>query len=225
MNLYSVTQMREAERCAEIEYGIPLADLMDNAGKGLARAALEMLPQPEGVIGIFCGNGNNGGDGYVCATELLRFEKKVAVWAIGADQLPDGSLVWRAAEACKAAGGTIMPVSSELQANDVRCSLLVDALLGTGLTRPVSGLYAHAVALTNAVPAPVLSCDLPSGIDADTGRVMGTAVRADKTLMMGLGKLACALPPGDAYFGRLAVCDIGLPTALVARLEAAGREN
>ena len=219
--LYSVAQMREAERRTETEYGIPLADLMDNAGKSLARAALEMLPQPEGVIGIFCGNGNNGGDGYVCAAELLRRGRPVAVWGIGAEKLPDGSLARNAADAYLAQGGVILPVSLELKLEDIQCGLIVDALLGTGLDRPVYGLYAHAIWLINEACAPVLSCDLPSGVDADTGQSMGTAVKADKTLMMGLGKLACGLPPGNQCFGQLAVCDIGLPPALVMQFEPA----
>jgi len=221
MPLFTAAQMREAEQRAGTEYGIPLADLMDNAGKGLARAALEMLPRPDGVIGIFCGNGNNGGDGYVCATELLRRGRPVAVWGIGAENLPEGSLVKDAADAYLAAGGVIMPVPPEHMAENVQCGLIVDALLGTGLTRPVSGLYAHAVGLINAVCVPVLACDLPSGVDADTGQTMGTAVKADRTLMMGLGKLACMLPTGCECFGRLEVCDIGLPPKLVAQFEPA----
>jgi len=68
----------------------------------------------------------------------------------------------------------------------------------------------------------MLACDLPSGVDADSGTIIGAAVRADMTLMMGLGKLACALPPGCEFFGRADVCDIGLPPGLVAELEAAG---
>jgi len=217
--LYTVAQMREAERRAETEYGIPLADLMDNAGKGLARAALKMLPQPEGIIGIFCGSGNNGGDGYVCAIELLRRGKPVAVWGIGASTLPDGSLVKNAVNAYLAQGGVILPVTPELRADDIQCGLIVDALLGTGLTRLVSGLYAHVVGLINDAAAPVLSCDLPSGVDADTGQIMGAAVKADKTLLMGLGKLACKLPPGNKYFGQPEVCDIGLPPDLTAQFE------
>jgi len=213
MNLYTVAQMREAEQRAVIEYGIPLAVLMDNAGKGLARAALEMLPRPAGLIGIFCGSGNNGGDGYVCAAELLRQGKHVAVWGVGAELLPEGSLARNAADEYLAAGGVILPISDELN-----CDLIVDALLGTGLIREVSGLYAHVIELINAAAAPVISCDLPSGVDADNGRIMGTAVQADKTLMMGLGKLACTLPPGDKLFGQLEVCDIGLPPDLAAQL-------
>jgi NAD(P)H-hydrate epimerase len=222
MHFYTVAQMREAERRAETEYGIALADLMDNAGKGLARAALEMLPQPDGIIGIFCGSGNNGGDGYVCAAELLRQGRAVAVWGIGAENLPDDSLVKNAANTYLAEGGVILSVSSELKAEDIKCDLIVDALLGTGLTRLVSGQYAYAIELINAASAPVLSCDLPSGIDADSGEIMGTAVKADKTLMMGLAKQACELPPGDKFFGQFEVCDIGLPPALAARFEPVG---
>ena len=223
MQLYTVTQMREAEQRAVTEYGIPLSALMDNAGKALAHAALKMCP--DGVIGIFCGNGNNGGDGYVCAAELLRRGRRVIVWGIGAEALPEGSLVKNAAEAYRAPGGVIIPVSSELQIENIQCDLLVDALLGTGLTRTVTGLYAHAVWLINFVPVPVLACDLPSGVDADTGEIMGAAVQADKTLIMGLGKLACALPPGCACFGQAAVCDIGLPQALIAQFKPIGRTS
>jgi len=222
VNLYNVAQMREAEQRAESEYGIPLSKLMDNAGKGLARAALEMLPQPEDVIGVFCGNGNNGGDGYVCAAELLRRCRCVTVWGIGAENLPEGSLAKNAADAFLAASGAILPITAELTAEDIQCDLIVDALLGTGLARNVSGLYAHAVGLINAANVPVLSCDLPSGVDADTGQIMGEAVQADNTLMMGLGKQACVLPPGRECFGLLEVCDIGLPPSLVARYESAG---
>lgn len=220
--LYTVKQMREAEQRTETEYGIPLADLMRSAGQALARTALAMLPQPDGITGIFCGSGNNGGDGYVCAAQLLRQGKAVTVWGIGAETLPEGSLAKNAADAFLAQGGVILPVAPALAAENIRCDLIVDALLGTGLVRQVSGLYAHAIALINAVAAPVLACDLPSGVDADSGKVMGTAVKADKTLMMGLAKLASQLPPGCEYFGRGELCDIGLPPALVAQIKQKG---
>ena len=215
MKLYSVETMREAERRSESEYGIPLSALMDNAGRGLALAALDLLQNQNGPVGIFCGNGNNGGDGYVCASILTEHKKDVLVWGIGLEKHPAGSLVKNAADAFRGAGGVIRSFSEETSANDIECSLIIDALLGTGLTRPVEGLYAHAIRLINEAPTPVLSCDLPSGVDADTGRIMGLAVRADKTLMMGLAKMACELPPGSEYFGDTEVCDIGLPRELI----------
>jgi len=213
--LYTVAQMQEAERRTECEYGIPLAVLMGNAGRCLTLAAMNMIKNPDDRIGIFCGSGNNGGDGYVCAANLLRHGKNVALWGIGYENLTDGSLVKNAAKAFIAAGGVIRPVSPELTAEDIKCSLIVDTLFGTGLKRPVSGLYAHAVSLINAVSSPVLSCDIPSGVDADTGQIMGIAVYADETLMMGLAKKACVLPPGCKCFGKPTLCDIGLPPELV----------
>jgi len=216
--LYTVAQMQEAERRAETEHGIPLAQLMDSAGRGLSDAAADMLPDAGAAVGIFCGSGNNGGDGYVCATYLMKKGIKVQVWGIGHEKLRDGSLAKNAAGAFLLAGGKINPVSAELKTEDVRCGLVVDALLGTGIGRPVSGLYAHAVGIINAVAIPVLSCDLPSGVDADTGQVMGDAVKADRTLVMGLAKRACALPPGCNCFGKQSLCDIGLPQQLVDQI-------
>ncbi|MCL1810363.1 MAG: NAD(P)H-hydrate epimerase [Clostridiales bacterium] len=217
---FSVAQMQEAERRTETEYGIPLAALMDNAGHGLADAAFGMLPEPGAAVGIFCGSGNNGGDGYVCATYLMNRGAAVTVWGIGHEKLQEGSLAKNAADAFLSAGGKINPVSLELRAENVKCSLIVDALLGTGLGRPVSGLYAHAVDIINSVPVPVMSCDLPSGVDADTGQIMGVAVRADKTLVMGLAKKACLLPPGCGCFGEQSLCDIGLPQQLVDQISS-----
>ena len=215
--LYTVAQVQEAEKRAETEFGIPLADLMEKAGQGLACAALEMLPAPDASIGIFCGSGNNGGDGYVCATRLMSQGKNVTVWGIGHDKLTAGSLAGNAAGAYIAAGGSIRPFSLELTPEDIRCGLIVDSLLGTGLTRPVSGLYSHAIELINSMPSPVLSCDLPSGVGGDDGQIMGVAVNADRTLMMGLAKMACALPPGCDCFGEAMLCDIGLNEPAISK--------
>ena len=217
MKIYTTAQMREAELRAGTEYGISLAALMDNAGNALARAALGM--KPSGSVDIFCGKGNNGGDGYVCAAALLRRGVGVTLWGIGRGKLTSGSLARAAADAFEACGGVIRPFTMEAAGASSDCSLIVDALFGTGLTRPPDGLYAHAVSVINAAGIPVLSCDLPSGVDADTGRIMGAAVRADKTLMLGMAKPACVLPPGSERFGELLLGDIGLPKELVGRFE------
>ena len=203
MKLYTVAEIIQAELRSE-----SLSALMDKAGTGLAEAVLAFFP--EGRIGIFCGSGNNGGDGYVCALRLMELGRDVRLWAIGQDKLPEGSLVKNAADAFLLAGGVILPVSGELAVGDIDCGLLVDCLFGTGLSRPVSGLYAHGIELINESGVPVLSCDVPSGVNADTGEIMGMAVRADKTMVIGMGKMACALSPGMEYFGEQEFCDIGL---------------
>ena len=215
---YAVADMRLAEQRTADEYGVPLAELMDNAGHGLAEAAVAMLCCNRGTVWVFCGSGNNGGDGYVCAAELLRRGIPVAV--VGPDNLADGSLVKAAADRYRTAGGHVVTASEDLSPDAIRGSLIVDALLGTGLDRPVTGLYAHLIGLINAVPLPVLACDVPSGVNADTGAVMGTCVAADQTLVMGLAKPACVLPPGRDCFGRTEVYDIGLPPEVVAGLSA-----
>jgi len=132
--------------------------------------------------------------------------------------LPADSLVGAAACVFVSLGGGICPITMDLRAGAVDGDLIVDALLGTGLTRPLTGLYAHAVAIIHDIGRPVLSCDLPSGVNADTGEVLGTAVRANRTLMLGLAKPACYLPPGCDYFGALSLAGIGLPEALTANL-------
>ena len=200
-NLYSTAQMREAERRAGSEYGISLTMLMDNAGNSLARAALDM--KPGNHVDVFCGQGNNGGDGYVCAAALLRHGADVTVWGIGRGELSGDSLAGAAANAFEAAGGVVCPFTMDGSGVTSNCILIIDALFGTGLVRPLDGLYIHAVSVINASGIPVLSCDLPSGVDADTGRIMGAAVRADRTLMLGLAKPACVLPPGSGCFGEL----------------------
>ena len=208
---YTIAQIRDTEQ-RSVACGVSLAQLMDNAGRALARCALDMNPaQPVIVV---CGAGNNGGDGYVCAAELRRLGLDARVWGIHRDRLIDDSLVGAAAKAYEETGGVIQPLVEGTDAFG-SCGLIIDAVFGTGLSRPVSGVYAHAIRLTRQSGARVLSCDVPSGIDADTGCVMGEAVRADVTLMLGLAKPACHL---NDYFGDARLADIGIPEAAVAGL-------
>ena len=212
MPCYSVAAMQEAERRAGTEYGISLTQLMDRAGKGLARTVRKMVGSSSSVA-IFCGTGNNGGDGYVCARELLRHGMAVSVYAAGSPH--QGGLACDAAVSYRTAGGVVTSVDDLAM---VDADIVVDCLLGTGLARPVTGSYSSLITAINEIPVPVLACDIPSGINADDGSVMGSAVQADRTLVMGLAKPACVLPPGCDYFGEIEICDIGLPPALVSAL-------
>jgi len=212
---YSVAQMREAEARAAAEHGISLWTLMRRAGEALASAAVGMLASSTGPVWVFCGAGNNGGDGYVCATELRRRGLDVTVCGVGAYALAAGTLAKQAVDLWLAAGGAVRPATDSLTATSVEAGLVVDALLGTGLSRDVGGVYAHLIDVVNGCGAPVLACDVPSGVDADTGRVMGRAVKAARTVMMGLAKPAAVLPPGREHCGVVEVADIGLPPAVV----------
>jgi len=219
LDLFSTGQMRDAEEMAEIEYGIPLSELMDNAGKRLFENAVSMLSGKRSVC-VVCGKGNNGGDGYVCAALLLKNGFDVTVYGVSRESLVIGSLAGDAAAAYENAGQTINPLTPDVTASDLKADLIIDALLGTGLTRPLSDLYIHAINEINKAGVTVLSCDLPSGVNADTGEIMGAAVKADRTLMLGLAKLACRLYPGREYFGELRIADIGLPHELTSRYTA-----
>jgi len=147
----------------------------------------------------------------------MRRRVPVGVVGVRPDELAEGSLVRQAADRYRGLGGAIVPAATDLGLDDVRGSLIVDALLGTGLTRPVSGVYAHLIGLINAAGLPVVACDIPSGVDADTGAIMGGAVRAHRTVVMGLPKPACVLTPGCTYFGDITILDIGLPDAVMPR--------
>lgn len=207
--------MQEGERRATSEYGISLSTLMDRAGAGLAQVGLEMIATSPGAVWIFAGTGNNGGDGYVCARELMKKDIDVTVCSLGSPH-PAG-MAHEAAASYRTAGGVIV-AAEDLASVPDNAALFIDCLLGTGLTRPVTGLYASLIEMINTTAVPVLACDVPSGVNADDGAVMGVAVRASVTLMMGLAKPACAIPPGSKYFGETEICDIGLPPDLVATL-------
>lgn len=211
---YSVAQMQEAERRAESEHGIPLARLMDNAGRLLARKALELLEHPGQTVVLLCGAGNNGGDGYVCAGALRRAGVPVRVIGLGRERLRADSLAGAAAAAFEREGGSILPPRQPFAQQLEGAALVVDALFGTGLKRPLEGDAAALVEAVNASGCAVLSCDLPSGIEADSGAVLGRAVKAQHTLVLGLPKQACLLSPGCHHFGRQTLGDIGLPQSL-----------
>jgi NAD(P)H-hydrate epimerase len=219
LDLFSTEQMRDAEERAEIEFGIPLAELMDNAGRRLAECAASMLGDKKRV-GVMCGKGNNGGDGYVCAALLLSQGFNVTVYGISVESLTPCSLAENAATAYESSGGTIKPLTENFSASELDFDLIIDALFGTGLSRQLSDLYIQIINEVNKSGIPVLSCDLPSGINADTGEIMGAAVKAKRTLMLGLAKLACRIYPGRECFGELLIADIGLPYELTSRYTA-----
>ena len=211
---YTTAQTRAAEE-RSVARGVSLKRLMDNAGRALAKAAMELCPDLP--IAVVCGMGNNGGDGYVCAAALRSAGKDVTVWGINRETLADESLAGAAALSFEQMGGVIYPLTDDIDKIALP-ALIVDAVFGIGLTRPVSGVYARAISLINQSGVKVLSCDVPSGIDADTGRVLGDAARANVTLMLGLAKPACYLKPGCDYFGDARLADIGIPENVIAGL-------
>lgn len=218
MKLATATEMREIDRRAMEDYGLPGLVLMENAGSAAAAAA-ERLWRAAGATGpllVLCGPGNNGGDGLVIARRLHNQGLPVrALLAAAADRLQgDAAQNYRLAQRF---GVPLLerPTPAALRRAVREAGLVVDALLGTGLTGPVRGEMSRLLSLLNAEARLVLAVDLPSGINSETGAVMGTAVRADLTVTFGLAKVGMYCYPGRAYCGEIEVADISLPRALL----------
>jgi NAD(P)H-hydrate epimerase len=227
--------MRAVDRWAIDDRGVPGIDLMERAGTAVARAA-ELLAA-DGTIGVVCGKGNNGGDGLVVARLLREAGRDVRVVCVappsdyGGDALvnlerlpgppplaPDGS-EWSDGGAAPSASGAMDAVSAGEDA------LIVDALLGTGFAGEPHGSVAHAIAAINARTAPVVSVDVPSGVDASTGQVAGAAVNATATVTFHAAKPGLWIMPGKAHAGDVETVDIGIPRGapLAATIGLIGR--
>jgi len=205
-------QVREVDRRAINDYGIPGIVLMENAARGVAEDAarfLEGIDNPTVVIA--CGGGNNGGDGLAVARHLHNAGVKVTIipsWTT--DPTGDAAINLDIATAMK------LPMA---HAHDIRLnefSLVIDALFGTGLKRPIAGDDALLVHLINATRAPVSAIDLPSGLDCDTGEPLGDAcVRARRTVTFVVEKAGFANPRSREFTGEIVVADIGAPPEIV----------
>lgn len=209
--LYRADQVRALDACAISDFGIPGSVLMERAGVACFAALRERWPDLR-RLAILAGPGNNGGDGYVIA-RLARahgFEPKLL-------QLGDHeSLKGEAAEAAEAYAETGGKAES-YRALPPSAELIIDAMLGTGLQRPLAGDYAKAVRELNAQRAPVLSVDIPTGLDADTGAMLGSAVRADLTLTFIALKQGLFTGQGPACCGELRFSGLEVPPGIYAR--------
>lgn len=203
----SVAQMREADRRCIEELGIPGAVLMENAGAAVFR---ELRPGPVGVV---CGKGNNGGDGFVVARRALAEGRPVSVVLLAdPDEVKgDAALHLRV---FRRLGGEIViarnePALSAAYTSLAHCETLVDAILGTGVRGDVRGLLRTAI---ETLPlAYTVAVDVPSGMNADTGEPCGVCVCADVTVTFQFSKQGFNVPGAGEYLGRLVVADIGIP--------------
>lgn len=216
--LYTAAQVRELDRVAILERGIPGYDLMNRAAAVLARVVATDWPGVEPLC-IVCGSGNNGGDGYALARQLLEAGYSVRLLALAARDRLRGD-ARRAADDFCAAGGEIEDFNGELPSS---AGLLVDALLGTGLDRAVEGPYRDAIDCINRHGAPVLAVDIPSGLHADSGRELGLAVRAHTTVTFIGRKRGLYAASGVRCAGRVVFDSLALPVDLYAGCEAAVR--
>lgn len=215
MRVASVKQMRAMDRRAMDEFGIRDELLMENA----ALAAFHVFAERFGVrdrrVAVLCGAGNNGGDGLVMARKILSNGGRPVVLALGDPQKYRGAaaLNW---EIIRRLPLLVQKIQQPEEAASLleACDVIVDAIFGTGLAREVTGRYRQIIAAVNRSGRRVFSVDIPSGINGDTGQVMGTAVRADVTVTFGLPKIGNLLYPGYAHCGDLYVTHISFPPVM-----------
>jgi hydroxyethylthiazole kinase-like uncharacterized protein yjeF len=214
MLVVTAKEMRELDRLTIEKYRVPSLTLMENAGEAIVLALLKRFGKAaKGGVLVVCGKGNNGGDGLVVARQLKKksIPCEVVLLARKEDLAPDAAENFRAYLKIK---GTIFEAresSLALLAQRLKGKkLVVDAILGTGLKEEVRGAYAEAIALINSSGLPVVAADVPSGLDSDTGRPLGAAIKAEMTVALGYPKLGEVIHPGISHAGELVVADIGI---------------
>jgi len=220
--LVTASESRQFDQLAE-KAGLPSLVLMENAALRIAEVLQQHfeLDPPKRIV-IVCGKGNNGGDGMALARHLsnIGFQVQVFLLAEPSELKGDAATNYKVAVNI---GIPIQPIVSSEQLPQLieplqSADLVVDALLGTGITGEVRGLYAEVIPLITHHASRILSVDIPSGINSDTGEICGVAVRADATVTLGAVKLGLMLFPGADYAGDLFVGSLGIPDSLLTKL-------
>jgi len=220
MKIVTAAEMREIDRATSERFCVPSATLMENAGTAVADFVLSRYPSAK-TIGVICGKGNNGGDGFVAARKLQAAGREVRLLLLAApaelrgdaaemfSKLPVAPVIARSSEDLK----------SERVRSVFDCDVRLDAILGTGFRPPVSGLYAEAIAMMNAGHAPVVAVDIPSGADADVmGEQTGAVARADAMVTFTAPRPAHVF--GNLTPGTIMIAPIGSPDeAIVSSLQ------
>jgi len=218
----TAAEMRELDRATIEEIGIPAFTLMETAGRAVADAAIAMLEDAgdaRGPVAVVCGSGNNGGDGFVAARVLRSHGVDAVVYLAASRAAIMGDAAAHLA-ILERAGGVVLSIATpqeldEVEAEIVDAVLVIDALFGVGLSRPIEGHHAAVVHAMLLAPR-TLAVDLPSGLDADTGAAAGACVVAERTVTMAALKVALVGAPGFARCGEVDIVDIGVPPQLIA---------
>ncbi|MDO5411334.1 MAG: NAD(P)H-hydrate dehydratase [Lachnospiraceae bacterium] len=215
-------QMQEIDRCSIQEIGIPSIVLMERAALSVAdRIREEFLPSQGRILSI-CAMGNNGADGMAAARILALKGYQTAVLITGNPEKATKEwqiqyqLLKKLGISCEFSGECNRAQADEYIKRE-KTAVLIDALFGIGLKREITGSYAELISAMNASQLPIVSVDIPSGVDSDTGKIAGIAVKACKTVTFGRKKLGQILYPGAACCGELKVCEIGFAPEAVKK--------
>ncbi len=218
--ILSTIEMRHTDRMATEKLSIPSLILMENAGLKAAQCIANCFsPIADKTIGIFCGKGNNGGDGFVIGRHLSRLGAKIQFWLIGTRQEVKGDARVNLDIAAKL--GLPIRELDVWQTDTVLddYDILIDALLGTGLQGKIQGVVADIICAINQFNGTVVAVDTPSGLDCDAGLPLGDCVQADLTITMGNLKTGMLLYPGRGHLGELFIADLGVPDFIFDELK------
>lgn len=212
MKVVTIEEMRRLDGIAQEQYGISGYDLMAEAGREIAGAA-DRRYQPKNIC-VVCGKGNNAGDGFVAAREFHELGRDVTVVCMESAESYRGAakIAWERLVETKV---TVMDEAALPSSLD-QCDMLLDALLGTGISGAVRGRYADAISQLNSSGKPIVAADVPSGLrELNPGEEPGEIVRASLTLTIGLPKAMLLTQPGSAYVGHLEILPINFPVDLL----------
>ena len=220
MKLASASQMKYMDEYTINTLGVPSLELMERAAAHIAMFASTYLVAG-GSCAVFCGSGNNGGDGFGAAAILKERGADIRVFMTGnrAKMTHDTRAMAEKYAACGGVTEDFDPMSEEQRTFVMSCTVIVDAMFGTGLNSDMRGAAKDAVALINDSPAAVIAADMPSGVETDTGRVLGCAVKANVTVTFSMAKPGQMTVPGCLYCGRTHIMDIGIPQELAGKLD------
>ncbi|MDD5504078.1 MAG: NAD(P)H-hydrate epimerase [Candidatus Omnitrophica bacterium] len=216
--LLTKSQARAIDKKTINTYGIPAAILMENAGVAIAAAVFDIIQKSDknkGAVSvcIFCGKGNNGGDGLVCARYLLSAGYDVNIYLMCQKAQVRGISYFNLL-ALKRINRNIHEILTSRDINTLKkpahSDIIIDAVFGTGFNGKAEGIYKDVITLINKSPAYTISADIPSGLDADSGKKRAEAVKADMTVTMGLAKKGFYQNDGPGLCGDIRIADIGL---------------
>ncbi|MCE9530619.1 MAG: NAD(P)H-hydrate epimerase [Planctomycetes bacterium] len=236
-------EVRDLDRRASAEFGMPSVVLMENAGRGVAVLMRRLNPEKKPVT-ILCGPGNNGGDGFVIARHLEIYGWPVRVWLFAPSKESTSSILRlgispKLSPDCDINFRIFVRQQTDISFVDTQNRFvlmdqltqdvhfnegwIIDALFGTGLDRPLESPYVEIVSALNASDNPVLAVDIPSGLDCDTGEPLGPTVHADHTATFVANKKGFLQPAAQPWIGQVHVVDIGAPKKLIDQYRALER--
>ncbi len=218
MKLVTAEQMRNIDKSAIEDYGIPEIVLMENAGRSVAEEIMTQFPTSYG-IGVITGSGNNGGDGFVCARHLFINKYNITIFFAGNEEKLTHSAKINY-DICKKIGIKFININTEsnFQKNKKllqNCDIIIDAILGTGINSPLRENFKNIVEYINSLKKYIISIDMPTGIFTDTPDVILPVINANKTITFGLPKISQVLSPARKYIGELKIINIGFPNSVL----------